>query len=53
MTGQPPTDEATNRDGAARLANMPEDLQFPATQQEIKDHVNKKSSAGIAVSQVT
>lgn len=46
MTGQPPTNEATNRDMAARLANMLEDLQFPATKQEIKDHVNRKSPAG-------
>ena len=43
MTGQPPTNEAADREKAARLANMLEDLQFPATKEEIKDHVNKKS----------
>jgi hypothetical protein len=47
MTGQPPTNEATDRGRAAKLANMLEDLQFPATKEEIKDHLNKKSpSAG-------
>ena len=42
MTGQPPTNEAADREKASRLANMLEDLQFPATE-EIRDHVNKKS----------
>ena len=45
MTGQPPTNEATNRDMAVRIANMLEDPQFPAAKQEIKDHINKKSPA--------
>lgn len=43
MTGKPPTNEPTDRDRAAKLANLLEDLQFPATTEDIKNHINKKS----------
>jgi hypothetical protein len=43
MTGKPPTKEPTDRDRAAKLANLLEDLQFPATTEDIKNHINKKS----------
>ena len=42
-TGQPATNQATDREKAAKLANMLEDLEFPATKEKIKDHVNRKS----------
>ena len=41
----PPVNEATNRDMAAKMANLLEDLEFPATKEEIKNHVNRKSPA--------
>ena|SRR5919112_504476 len=45
ITGEPPVNEATNRDIASKLANLLEGLQFPATKNEIKDHINRKSPA--------
>jgi hypothetical protein len=45
MTGEPPTNEATDRDKAAKMANLLEDLKFPATKEDIKDHINRKSPA--------
>lgn len=45
MTGEPPTNESTDRDKAAKTANLLEGLQFPATKEEIKSHINRKSPA--------
>jgi hypothetical protein len=41
----PSTNEATDREKAAKMANLLEDLEFPATKEEIKNHVNRKSPA--------
>jgi hypothetical protein len=43
MTGQPPDNEVVNRATAAKKANLLEGLDFPATKEEIKDHINRKS----------
>jgi hypothetical protein len=43
--GEPPINEATNKDVASKLANLLEGLQFPAAKNEIKDHINRKSPA--------
>jgi hypothetical protein len=43
ISGEPPTNEATNTQVASKLANLLEDLTFPATKDKIKDHVNRKS----------
>jgi hypothetical protein len=43
ITGQPATNEPTDRDRAAKLANLLEDLKFPATKEEIKNHINRRS----------
>jgi hypothetical protein len=43
VTGQPSTNKATDRDVAAKMANLLEGLKFPATKEEIRDHLNKKS----------
>jgi hypothetical protein len=45
MTGEPPTNQAIDRDKAAKMANLLEDLKFPATKEEIKNHINRKSPA--------
>lgn len=42
---EPPTNEATNRDTASKMANLLEGLQFPATKEDIKNHINRKSPA--------
>ena len=42
-TGEPPTNEAVNRKTASKMANLLEDLQFPATKEDIKNHINRKS----------
>jgi hypothetical protein len=41
----PPINEATDREKAAKMANLLEDLEFPATKEEIKNHVNRKTPA--------
>ncbi|WP_161486216.1 hypothetical protein [Candidatus Nitrosocosmicus hydrocola] len=43
LTNEPPTNEATNKITASKLANLLEDLKFPARKEEILDHINKKS----------
>ena len=43
ISGEPPTNEATNTQVASKLANLLEGLTFPATKEKIKDHVNRKS----------
>ncbi len=42
---EPPTNKTTDRDRAAKMANLLEDLQFPATKEDIKSHINRKSPA--------
>lgn len=43
ITGDPPTNKAVDKDKASRMANLLEGLQFPATKEEIKAHLNMKS----------
>jgi hypothetical protein len=43
LTGEPPTNESTNRDIASKMANLLEGLTFPANKEEIKDYLNRKS----------
>jgi hypothetical protein len=43
ISGESPTNEATDRQVASKLANLLEGLTFPATKEDIKDHVNRKS----------
>lgn len=45
ITGEPPTNQPTDRNKAAKMANLLEDLQFPATKEDIKNHINRKSPA--------
>jgi hypothetical protein len=45
LGGEPPTNEATNRDTASKMANLFEGLQFPATKEDIRNHINRKSPA--------
>jgi hypothetical protein len=35
--------EPVDRQKAAKMANLLEDLQFPATKEDIKNHINRKS----------
>ncbi len=44
-TNTPSDNEATDREIVSKMANLLEGLQFPATTEEIKNHVNKKSPA--------
>ena len=43
ITGEPPTNKTVDKDKASKMANLLEGLQFPATKQEIKAHLNMKS----------
>jgi hypothetical protein len=43
VTGEPPTNEAVDRDKASKLANLLEGLKFPATKEEIRNHLNRRS----------
>ncbi len=43
ITGEPPTNEAMDRDKASKLANLLESLKFPATKEEIRNHLNARS----------
>lgn len=45
LRGEPPTNQATNRETASKMANLLEGLLFPATKEDIKNHINKKSPA--------
>jgi hypothetical protein len=45
ISGEPATNETTNRDVASKLANLLEGLTFPASKDEIKDYLNRKSPA--------
>jgi hypothetical protein len=42
-TSEKPSNEPVDRDKAAKMANLLEDLQFPATKEDIKNHLNRKS----------
>jgi hypothetical protein len=53
MTGQPPEAEAVNRDMAANLANILEDLHFPATKADIKNHIGKKPPSEVWMGDIT
>ena len=43
ITGEPPTNKALDKDMASKMASLLEGLQFPATKEEIKAHLNMKS----------
>src|SRR5919108_4739512 len=43
ITGEPPTNEATDRNKASKLANLLEGLKFPATKEKIRNHLNAHS----------
>jgi hypothetical protein len=43
ITGEPPTNEAMDRERASKLANLLEDLKFPATKEEVRNHLNARS----------
>ena len=43
ITSEPPTNEARDRNKASRLANLLEGLEFPATKEEIRNHLNARS----------
>ena len=45
LRGEPPTNEAINRESASKMANLLEGLQFPATKEDIMNHINRKSPA--------
>src|ERR671939_802609 len=45
LRGEPPINEATNRASASKMANLLEGLQFPATKEDIRNHINRKSPA--------
>ncbi len=43
ITVKPPVNAPTNRDTVSKMANLLEGLQFPATKEDIKNHLNRKS----------
>jgi hypothetical protein len=43
LTGEPPASKAVDRGKASKMANLLEGLEFPATKEEIRRHVNGKS----------
>jgi hypothetical protein len=43
LRGEPPTNEPTDRETASKMANLLEGLKFPATKEDIRSHINKKS----------
>jgi hypothetical protein len=45
LKGEPPINEATNRETASKLANLLEGLQFPAKKEDIRNYINRKSPA--------
>ena len=40
LRGEPPTNEATNMESASKMANLLEGLQFPATKEDIRNHIS-------------
>lgn len=45
QTNTPAINEATDREIVAKMANLLEGLQFPATKEDIKDYLNTRSPA--------
>lgn len=45
ITREPSDNEAIDRGKAAKMANLLEGLEFPATKEDIKNHINRKSPA--------
>ena len=45
ISGELPDNEAVDRNKAAKMANLLEGLEFPATKEDIKNHINRKSPA--------
>lgn len=45
ITGELSANQAVDRDKAAKMASLLEDLEFPATKEDIKNHINRKSPA--------
>ncbi len=43
ISGEAPTNDVTDRNVASKLANLLEGLTFPASKEEIKNHLNRKS----------
>ena len=43
LTNEPPVNAAANKTTTSKLANLLEDLQFPATKVDILNHLNRKS----------
>jgi hypothetical protein len=43
IKGEPPINKAIDRNTASKMANLLEGLEFPATKENIKSHLNKKS----------
>jgi hypothetical protein len=44
ITGEPPTNEAVDRNKAAKMASLLERLEFPATKEKIRIHLNARPS---------
>jgi hypothetical protein len=43
ITGEPPTNKAVDHDKAAKMANLLEGFEFPATKEKIRNHLNTRS----------
>jgi hypothetical protein len=43
ITGEPPTNEAMERNKASKLANLLEGLEFPTTKEKIRNYLNSRS----------
>src|SRR3712207_1018235 len=43
ITGEPPTNEAMDRNKAIKMANLLEGVEFPATKEKIRNHINARS----------
>src|SRR3712207_6294956 len=43
ITGEPPTNEAMDRNKAIKMAKLLEGLEFPATKEKIRNHINARS----------
>src|ERR687887_2218172 len=43
LRSEVPANQATNRETASKMANLLEGLQFPATKEDIRNHINRKS----------
>jgi hypothetical protein len=43
ISGEAPTNDVTDRNVASKLANLLKGLTFPASKEEIRNHLNRKS----------